>query len=669
MSTIPDQIKLLFRLYRQPAGAMSRILDQGSLLFASAMVVIITLLLRTQAFSFYTPLLILAVFYVPGTLLIARWIGGLGSTLQRDYSPLLTCAAMAWSAANLPLAAISRLLPPAAFAGMIVATYLYFAVLMFFAVRTVLGVSNTAAGWTVCLSWLPLLAAYLFWGPIQYVMGWVASPFFLFFAYYYLGGELSNLGAGFRQRQNFRRMLEAATVNPHDAESRYQLGLIYQERRQYTEAIQQFKAAVSIDAKETDAHFQLGRIALEQSRLKDAFGHLQTVVEQDEKHHSHEILRELGRMYIMAKQFEDARRELAAYTEKRPYDPEGLFYYGQALERTGAKTEAAAVYTRTMEAAAAAPHYRRRQLAQWSRLAQKQAAKLATGLLLLVLLPLAKAQQPDIHAMTARLSEEAEVFSQAARAVLSQETLTQRARKPAPRVRLRIGAAATAPPKEEFLTREIISEYGYASFKDSPAALHEFRQVISVDGRQVLTREKARRTLTLGVRSADDNVKKQMLKDFEKHGLTGAATDFGQLILLFTKRRLPNYQFELAGQDRLGADTAAMLSFRQYGGNGALTTFAGREALRTSLQGTIWLRMPDHLPLRIRLRSERREGEYVVKTEATVDYAMSPHGFILPAAVAHREMTEGKLLTENIFQYTPFRKFGAESELKFTDVP
>src|SRR6266849_1311333 len=101
------------------------------------------------------------------------------------------------------------------------------------------------------------------------------------------------------------------------------------------------------------------------------------------------------------------------------------------------------------------------------------------ALLQLILLPLAQAQQPDLRAMTARLSEEAEVFARAARAVVSQETLTQRTRKPAPRFHPRVGAGATAPPREDFLTREIVSEYGYASFKDSPAALHEFRQVIS----------------------------------------------------------------------------------------------------------------------------------------------------------------------------------------------
>jgi hypothetical protein len=271
--------------------------------------------------------------------------------------------------------------------------------------------------------------------------------------------------------------------------------------------------------------------------------------------------------------------------------------------------------------------------------------------------------------MTSRLAEEAEVFAHAARNVLAQETLHQRTRKPARRFRPRIGEGAAALPKEEFLTREIVSEYGFSSFKDSPAALHEFREVTSVDGRKVQAQEKARRTLTLGVKSADDNLKKQMLRDFEKHGLTGAVTDFGQLILLFTKRRLANYTFEVSGSERIGADSAVLLSFRQIGGDERLTVFAGHEARRTPLDGVIWLREPDFRPLRIRLNSERRDGEFLVKTEATVDYAMSAHGCVLPASVAHRETAGDKLLTENRFEYTPFRKFGAESELKFGDVP
>jgi hypothetical protein len=44
--------------------------------------------------SFYMPLLVLAVVYVPGVLLLSGMLGrlggGLGSVFRRDYSPLLT---------------------------------------------------------------------------------------------------------------------------------------------------------------------------------------------------------------------------------------------------------------------------------------------------------------------------------------------------------------------------------------------------------------------------------------------------------------------------------------------------------------------------------------------------------------------------------------------------
>src|SRR5262249_15842590 len=158
----------------------------------------------------------------------------------------------------------------------------------------------------------------------------VASPFFLFYAYYYLSGEFSNLGAGLRSSQNFRRMLEASALNPHDGEAQYQLGLIYQQRRQDTAAMQRVRNAITIDPSATDAHFQLGCIAREQGRLKDALGYFQTVFDQDEKHSQSEILRELGAVYIAAGQNGDALEMLVKYIDRWPYNPEGLFYCGQA---------------------------------------------------------------------------------------------------------------------------------------------------------------------------------------------------------------------------------------------------------------------------------------------------------------------------------------------------
>jgi len=378
-----DNLKLLAELWYRPVSAISAILDRGSLLFACVAVLAVSFALHSAAglrafipFSFWWPLLVLAVAYIPGVLILATLfgrLGGLATVFSRDYSPLLTCVGMAWAATNAPLILAAWTGPPVVFLIVATLVYCYFAALVFFAVRTVSGVGNGAAAGAVALSWAPLLVA----APLSFVAGWLASPFFLFFAYYYLGGEISGLGSGLRARQHLRRTLEASTINPRDAEAQYQLGLIYQQRRQYSEAIQRFKNAVAIDPQETDAHFQLGRIARAQGRLNDALTHFQAVLDQNENHSGSEVLREIGAMYLTARQYPDAKRELDVYITRHPYDTEGLYYYGEALLGLGETAEARSAYVRAIESARMAPHFRRRHVASWSRLAQKRLRKLA----------------------------------------------------------------------------------------------------------------------------------------------------------------------------------------------------------------------------------------------------------------------------------------------------
>jgi tetratricopeptide (TPR) repeat protein len=315
------------------------------------------------------------VVYVPGLLLLATALGRLGTlgiVFQRDYSPLLTCSAMALAAAGVPVALGAWLLPPVLTVYLLGAAGLYFILLMFFAVRSVFGIDNGIAAGVVALSWIPLVGGALIWPALSHVMGLLASPFFLFFAWYYLGSEVSRLGEGLRSRQTFHRMMQAAAINPHDGEAQFQLGLIYQQRRQRTEALQRFRKAVEIDPTHTDAHLQLGKIAREEGRLRDALAEFQTVIMQDERIHSSEVLKELGAVYLAAKQYQDAKNELDVYTERRPYDPEGQYYYGQTLEALGEKDRAREAYERAVEADRTAPRYRRRYTARWSRLAGKR---------------------------------------------------------------------------------------------------------------------------------------------------------------------------------------------------------------------------------------------------------------------------------------------------------
>src|ERR1700691_5520158 len=86
---------------------------------------------------------------------------------------------------------------------------------------------------------------------------------------------------------------------------------------------------------------------------------------------------------------------------------------------------------------------------------------------------------------TARVSAEAAAFIKIAPDLLGPETLHQRALNPPSRFHPRTGAAASDPPPSQWNERDIVSEYGFAIFSESAGAVHELRQVISVDGKKV----------------------------------------------------------------------------------------------------------------------------------------------------------------------------------------
>jgi hypothetical protein len=264
-----------------------------------------------------------------------------------------------------------------------------------------------------------------------------------------------------------------------------------------------------------------------------------------------------------------------------------------------------------------------------------------------------------------RASEEAEVFRHIAPQVLAEETLTQRALKAPPRFHPRMGADAAKPAPATQQTREIISEYSFGSLQDAPGSLHEFRQVTSVDGKAISAAATARHSLALGLASADDHARKRMLEEFQKYGLTNAVVDFGPLLLLFTKRQIPNYHFELAGEDRIGADRVKVVSYKQISGPDRMLVFQGHRAIHQPIQGRIYARVPDGLPLRITIIESRADGKTVFRDEAVVDYTPNAQGFLAPAAVTHKGFAGDQLLVEDEFRYTTFRKFGADAAIKF----
>ncbi len=278
--------------------------------------------------------------------------------------------------------------------------------------------------------------------------------------------------------------------------------------------------------------------------------------------------------------------------------------------------------------------------------------------------------QIDLGRILSRVAEEAEVFRQNLPNTLTQEVLVQRTVLPPPRFRPRIGAAALASTNLRIQAREVVSEYTVAPLRKADRSdLVEWRQIVSVDGRAIQSQEAARHALSLNLKSPDERLRKRMLEEFGRYGLVDVATDYGLILLAFTKRGLAQMNTSEAGEGWIGAEQAVAIHWRQTSPEGGELAFRGKQVARTPLEGILWVRKDDGLPLRVQVWAEYPDANRTIRDEASIDYVLSPHGFLTPASVLHRHLVDGKLMTENLYRYAPFKVFSADTQLRFDDLP
>jgi len=199
----------------------------------------------------------------------------------------------------------------------------------------------------------------------------LASPFILLMLFLLLRGYFTGIVSNQRARVAFKQNLEAATINPRDSSAHYNLGLIHQQRGEFSEARERFQRAIDIDTEELDAHYQLGLIARAQGRLAEAIASFEEVVQRDQFHAQNEIWREIGATYVAAGQYSDARDALEKFLDRRTNDPQGLYLMGRAHAGLGDNQEAASSMQACIEAVKTAPAYRYRTEKRWLNEAQQ----------------------------------------------------------------------------------------------------------------------------------------------------------------------------------------------------------------------------------------------------------------------------------------------------------
>lgn len=327
--------------------------------------------------SFFRAPIGLIAFFVPFSLFVIGLTNRrvpVGVVFRRDFGALLLCALAAWSAGHFPFAVIGHamsyfVVPPAAYLGLWVASSLLFGAFMIAALRVACGAGFVQALVTVSFAWLSLAAGTYVFAIISPLL---FSPIILLVLLMYFGGALAGEGGALKSRQDFKRFLHNATVNPRDADAHVQLALIYLQRRQEEKAITHLETAISIDENEIDANYELGRIARRSGELQKALDYFVVVLEQNDKFRLSEIWREIGVTYFDAAMYGEAREALEKFVERRNADPEGLYYLGLVCKKLGEAQKAAEYFNEAVESVKASPDFRARELREWKKLAERE---------------------------------------------------------------------------------------------------------------------------------------------------------------------------------------------------------------------------------------------------------------------------------------------------------
>ncbi|HKP12480.1 MAG TPA: tetratricopeptide repeat protein [Blastocatellia bacterium] len=335
--------------------------------------VFITFRFASRLAATASPVFFLIVIFVPACVFAANLVERHGSFLVRlrqDYAPLVSCALYGWALAQLLMIAPALMVyraggPNPQMTEAVLRQFAplpYFLFLMVFAVRAALRFGVGRAVGAVALGACSLVGLAFVSSALLRLL---TSPFLLIIFILLLRNFFGDLIGAQRAREEFRRHLEIATLNPADASAHYNLGLIHQQRGELDEARRRFSRAVEIDPDEVDAHYQLGRISREQGRLSEAIRHFDAVVRRDEDYSQSEVWREIGRTYFEAGQVEDARAAFERFLARRPSDAEGHYRYGLTLSALGRQDEAAAEMRACIEAARTSPTYKYRADKRW----------------------------------------------------------------------------------------------------------------------------------------------------------------------------------------------------------------------------------------------------------------------------------------------------------------
>jgi hypothetical protein len=200
--------------------------------------------------------------------------------------------------------------------------------------------------------------------------------------------------------------------------------------------------------------------------------------------------------------------------------------------------------------------------------------------------------------------------------------------------------------------RQIVSDYYVVRLAENPRELQEFRDVVSVDGKEKLAPEvRAAKWPKLAAATSRGEIA-PLVEDPMKYRLSPEHfVNLGLLVSRLAERHHAKMRYFFAQDTSDGALRHALVGYRQVSGKGLIEV----EKKAVYPAGQAWVQPDDgHV--------ERIEEEFTLgntRYSVAVDFAKPEElGAWVTESVTVRIFEKGRLVLQNIYGYSNFRKFG-----------
>jgi hypothetical protein len=201
--------------------------------------------------------------------------------------------------------------------------------------------------------------------------------------------------------------------------------------------------------------------------------------------------------------------------------------------------------------------------------------------------------------------------------------------------------------------RQIVSDYLVVRLPENPRELAEFRDVVSVDGKEKLSAEarSAKWPKIVAAKGRSEIV--ALVEDPAKYRLS--SEDFaspGLLVSRLARRYQDRMRYFFAQDTSDIASKHVLVGYRQVAGEGLMEV----EGKPVYPRGQAWIEPDDGHVLRVEEEFEHKSTRYSV----AVDFGPSDElGAWVPQGVTVRVFEKGHLALQNIYTYANFRRLSA----------